>query len=276
MNTPVRLLILSDLHLEFASFRPPSRDLYDIAVLAGDIAVGVQAVHWARRKSTFDHKPIVLVPGNHEFYGSERGRMLERLREAASGTNVHLLDRDVVTLLGVRFLGATLWTDFELDLDIGTSVAEAMRDAVRGLNDFRGSIRERRNRTGTTGTRQTRFTPEDARREHALSRAWLQSHLDTHSPQPTVVVTHHAPSPLSMDPLYERSELNPCYYSQMPPAFFETGALWVHGHTHSSSDYLHHRTRVVANPRGYVRWNGAIENSRFDPRLVITLGAVYA
>ena len=78
---------------------------------------------------------------------------------------------------------------------------------------------------------------------------------------------------LSMDPLYEGSDLNPCYYSELPESFFQTAALWIHGHCHSSSDYLHHRTRVIANPRGYVRWNGTIENTKFDPRLVITLGA---
>ena len=273
MTPPVRLLILSDLHLEFAAFVPPSPDLYDIAVLAGDIAVGVQAVHWARRKSTFAGKPVVLVPGNHEFYGSERTRMLERLREAAAGTHVHLLDRDEVTIQGVRFLGTTLWTDFELDVATGTPVPEAMRNAIRGLNDFGGSIRERRDGTGTTGS--TRFKPDDARREHSLSRNWLQSRLNVPSSLPTVVVTHHAPNPLSMDPVYEVCDLNPCYYSDLPASFFQTAALWVHGHTHASSDYVHHRTRVVANPRGYVRWNGTIENANFDPRRVITLGAVH-
>lgn len=272
MNTPVRLLILSDLHLEFASFVPPNPDLYDIAVLAGDIAVGGTAVHWPKRRLTFAGKPVVLVPGNHEFYNSERTRMLTRLREAAAGSNVHLLDRDEVTLLGIRFLGATLWTEFELDVAQGTDVAQAKRDATIGLNDFAGAIRERL----PDQPRQRRFTPEDAAREHRLSRAWLQQNLlETVGPDvaATVVVTHHAPSPLSMDPRYEGSALNPCFYSDLPASFFQSAALWIHGHTHSSLDYRHHRTRVVANPRGYVRWNGAIENTRFDPRLVITLGA---
>ena len=268
----VRLLILSDLHLEFASFQPPSPDVFDLVVLAGDIAVGVQAVHWARRKSTFAGKPVVLVPGNHEFYGSERTRMLEQLREAAAGTHVHLLDRDEVILQGVRFLGTTLWTDFQLDVSRGTDLAQAKRDATIGLTDFAGAIRERL----PDFRGQRRFTPEHAVREHRLSRAWLQAKLlapvgtDVLA---TVIVTHHAPSPLSMDPVYEGSALNPCFYSDLPTSFFQIAPLWVHGHTHSSSDYLYHRTRVIANPRGYVGWNGTIENANFDPRLVITLGA---
>lgn len=269
MSTPVRLLVLSDLHLEFAAFETPSPDLYDIAVLAGDIAVGTKAIHWARRPTTFAGKPVVLVPGNHEFYGSERTRMLELLREQSVGSDVHLLDRDEVTLSGVRFLGATLWTDFELDVDRGTSVAQAMRDATRGLNDF-SLIREQH----IDAARQDRFRPEDAAREHALSRAWLQEHLDAPTDpavSATVVVTHHAPSARSMDPIYEGSELNPCFYSDLPESFFQCAALWVHGHSHSSSDYRHHRPRVIANPRGYARRNGTVENEHFDPGLVITL-----
>jgi predicted phosphohydrolase len=270
MNLPTRLLILSDLHLEFSRFQPPDTDLYDIVVLAGDIAHGVKAVHWAKRPSTFAGKPVVLVPGNHEFYGSERTRTLELLREQAAGSNVHLLDRDEVILHGVRFVGATLWTDFELDVAQGTDVLQAMRDATRGLNDFAGAIRERR----PDSSARARFTPQDAAREHALSRAWLQDRLDAPVDPTvfaTVVVTHHAPIARSMDPIYEGSELNPCFYSDLPKSLFQRAALWVHGHSHSSSDYLHHRTRVIANPRGYVRWTGTIENQHFDPGLVVTL-----
>lgn len=268
MNTPVRLLVLSDLHLEFASFQPPNPELYDIALLAGDICNGKAAVRWALRPFNFAGKPVLLVPGNHEFYGSERTRTLGELRAAAAGTQVHVLDRDEVILRGIRFLGTTLWTDFELDAAKGTDVPQAMRDATRGLNDFCGAIREQR--ADEAGRR--RFTPEDAAREHALSRAWLPERLQAASALPTVVVTHHAPSPLSMDPIYEGSELNPCYFSNLEEAFFKTAALWVHGHTHSSCDYRIHNTRVVANPRGYRR-HRINENKTFDPRLVITVEA---
>ena len=275
-----RLLILSDLHLEFAPFQPPDPAIFDVAVLAGDIWTGPKAVHWARRDSTFAGKPVVLVPGNHEFYGSERSRTLELLREQAAGSNVHLLDRDEVILGGVRFLGATLWTDFEIDVARGTDMDSAMRDATRGLNDFAGQIRER----SLYPPSQSRFTPQHAAREHRHSRAWLQARLEepvdasdasdasaVSAVFTTVVVTHHAPSANSMHPMYEGSRLNPCFYSELPDSFFQTAALWIHGHTHSSSDYLHHRTRVVANPRGYVDWKGDNENAEFKLGLVIKL-----
>lgn len=271
-QAPTRVLILSDLHLEFGTFQPPDPSGYDVVVLAGDIHHGTSAVHWARRPSTFGGKPVILVPGNHEFYGSERTRTLELMRAHAQDTNVYVLDRDEVMVCGVHFLGATLWTDFELDVARGTSVAEAMLEATRGMNDFAGSIRERRE--GAPGKRL--LAPSDALREHALSRAWLLERLEAAASSnedfPMVVVTHHAPSARSMDQLYEGHALNSCFMSDLPAEFFQHEALWIHGHTHSSSDYLHHRTRVLANPRGYLRRSGARENDAFRSDLVIEVG----
>ncbi len=52
--------------------------------------------------------------------------------------------------------------------------------------------------------------------------------------------------------------------------------LWIHGHIHRNRDYVHNRTRVVANPRGYllgssIRGRGRQypENVDFNPELVI-------
>jgi predicted phosphodiesterase len=266
-----RLLIVSDLHLERGPFNAPNPDSFDIAVLAGDILPGPKAVHWARRESTFGGKPVAFVPGNHEFYGGERTRTLELLREHAAGTNVHVLDRDEVTIAGVRFLGATMWTDFALDAARGVTVAHAMHAAKHGLNDFVGAIRERVLHPPALRN----FMPQDAAREHASSRAWLRERLaapvDASHFLATVVITHHAPSARSMHEQYAGSALNPCFYSRLPEAFFQTAALWIHGHSHSSADYMHHRTRVVANPRGYLSWTGEAENQAFKSDLVIEI-----
>lgn len=262
----IKLLVLSDLHLEFAEFRVSDSSKFDVVILAGDIGTGPRAVGWAARN--FRGKPVIFVPGNHEFYGFERTRALERLREAAMGTCVHLLDRDGVTIDGVRFLGATLWTDFALDVAAGTSVSQAMRDGESGLNDFAGQIHEHE----TGNLIATRFKPWQAAREHALSCAWLLERLQSATGNgPTVVVTHHAPCSKSMHPQYAGSKLNPCFYSDLPSEFFQRAELWVHGHTHSSSDYQHYRTRIVANPRGYVNWKGRAENGSFVPDLVVEI-----
>lgn len=263
----MKLLILSDLHLERGQFDPPHSDIFDAVVLAGDISQGLKAVAWAQRDRSFGGKPVVLVPGNHEFYGLERERTLELMRERAQGSNVHLLDRDELVLTGpsgepVRFLGATLWTDFAA---CGPDVTAAMAVARAGLNDFAGSIRQRHE------FGQRRFTPEDSAHEHDLSRAWLARCLTQPWPEntATVVVTHHGPSVRSIAAEYEGDDLNPCFVSELPAAFFAQPVLWVHGHIHSSVDYCVGRTRVLTNPRGYRRRDASFENRAFRQDLVI-------
>ena len=257
----MKLHILSDLHLEFGNFQPPHLDLeYDVVVLAGDIQNGEKGVTWAARDSVFrPGVPVIYVPGNHEFYDRERQECLGRMREAARGTRVHVLDRDELVVDGVRFLGATFWTDFECEALRGLTLADAMIEARAGMTDYR-LIREGKDR----------FRPADALREHKRSRDWLRARLGEPGDMPTVVVTHHAPSRRSIAATFFGDNLNACFASQLPDDFFGRAALWIHGHMHNSSDYDHQGTRVVANPRGYMTWRGP-ENDTFDPALVIQL-----
>ena len=103
----MRIHPLSDLHNEFAPFTPEVRDA-DVVILAGDIDLGVRGIEWARQ--AFDC-PVLYVPGNHEFYRGHLAKTLQAMR-AAGDERVHVLDRDEVVIGGVRFLGATMWTDF--------------------------------------------------------------------------------------------------------------------------------------------------------------------
>ena len=107
----MKLHILSDLHLEFDPFPMPSTDA-DIVVLAGDIDLGTGGLAWAMNAI---RKPVIYVPGNHEFYFRHMNKTAIEMREIAAGSgNIHLLDNDEVIIDGVRFLGCTLWTNFEL------------------------------------------------------------------------------------------------------------------------------------------------------------------
>lgn len=112
----MKALILSDLHLEFAPFEPAPDLEFDVVILAGDIhSPAKRAVQWAA--DTFRGKSVVYLPGNHEYYDGRLDTTLAEARRAADGSNVHVLDGDELVIDGVRFLGATLWTDFALAIE---------------------------------------------------------------------------------------------------------------------------------------------------------------
>jgi len=113
LNYPIsvvmKLHMLSDLHTEFAGFSPPDTGA-DVVILAGDIGVGLGGIEWAARR--FPKVPVIYVPGNHEFYGHDIG-LTDQLK-AAAPADIHILNNDTLELEGIRFLGCTLWTDFNL------------------------------------------------------------------------------------------------------------------------------------------------------------------
>lgn len=276
-DTPLRVLVLSDLHLEFGATLSLAEAVdYDVVVLAGDIQnPGTKAVHWARRDSTFGGKPAILIPGNHEYYGRVLDEELQQMRSAALNSNVHVLSRDVVCIAGVRFLGCTLWTDFQLPVleDDGSqsvNVERALNTANHGLNDFR-CIELQTAVQSQYRQRQMRrlLRAEDTLAMHWVERDWLRRMLEEPFDGPTVVVTHHAPTVGSVARRYERDWLTPAFVSDLPEEFFEVPSLWVHGHTHTQFDYNRGSCRVLSNPRGYPVMTGSFENSAFNQHLLI-------
>lgn len=77
-----------------------------------------------------------------------------------------------------------------------------------------------------------------------------------------IVVSHFAPSIKSISEEYNGKyrELNPAYASNLDDFIKENDRikLWVHGHMHSSFDYMIGNCRVVCEPFGYGRENGNV------------------
>ena len=251
----MKINILSDLHLGFSAQDTPLNDA-DVVVLAGDIAPPRQAALWAMRLQ----KPVVYVPGNHEFYGSSIDAAAAELKRLCAGTPIHVLDNDEVIIDGVRFLGSTLWTDFML-FGGGSERAAAALEAQQVMRDF--------SRIRAAAATPALFTPDDAAKLFARNAAWLDRRLGVPHAGPTVVITHHAPSRRSIHPRFASSLLNACFVSDAEHLVGAPRAQWwIHGHTHDSFDYVLNGTRVICNPRGYAQ-AGVNENARFDPNLTI-------
>lgn len=273
----MRLHILSDLHIEFAPFEPPATDA-DAVVLAGDIHTGTRGIAWAR--AAFPRQTLIYLAGNHEFYRAHWDGLLPRLRREAARHDVRFLEGDQIEIAGVRFLGASLWTDF--DYFGPARRREAMAACVEYLADFRliqasdapasapGSVPA--NDPGEVpGLGAGLLTPAQVRRRHLQSRAWLEGQLDAPWDGPTVVLTHHLPGAGSVAARFENDLGNAGFASHLDH-LMGRAALWVHGHTHDSFDYRIAGTRVLCNPRGYPVAGGAsFENPQFDPGLVVDI-----
>jgi len=249
----MKLHILSNLHLELGAFTPPDTGA-DAVILAGDIHVQDRGIDWAVKHFSV---PVYYVLGNYEFYGGHLERMVKRLKQKAAGTNVHVLECDEAVQDNVRFLGGTCWTDFSATGNLKLAMAEARR-TMSDYSEIRSGM----------GLRKLR--PEDTQKKHTEFKAWLRKKLNEPFDGKTVVITHHAPSILSIAPEYldEFTHGSAAYVNRMEYLMGKPIALWVHGQTHSKFEYQIAGTHVVCNPRGY---HGLRLNKKFDPRLVVEI-----
>lgn len=249
----MKLWILSDIHRDFAEWAPFFVPDADVCVVAGDVGEGLaESMRWLNWHIGRDHMPVVFVAGNHEFYGHAVDEAWAEARAAAEHyPDVHLLEDETVVIGGVRFVGSTLWTDYEVLIrhnDPALGLRWAMDSCALGMNDHR-KIKYRKKPW-------LRWRPQEARKTHLQSRAFIEATLAEPHAGPTVVVTHHAPHRGSIAQRFANDVITSAYASDLS-AVIEQGRpdLWVHGHMHDSFDYDVGGTRVICNPMGYAREN---------------------
>jgi len=248
----MKLYVLSDVHVEFEPFDPPEVDA-DIVILAGDIHVKTKGLIWA--KENFKDKPVFYVLGNHEYYGKSLPKHLDKLKELAIGTNIQILENESIKVDDVTFLCCTLWTDFNLFGDPRIAGYEA----TQVLTDYK-KIR--------VSPTYRKLRSIDTAGIHHKSINWLKEEVEKNQNQKIVIVTHHAPSRLSVPEHYKEDILSAAYASDLDEFVASSGAdLWIHGHLHAQNDYKIGKTRVISNPRGYPDE----PNEEFIPDLVIEI-----
>lgn len=276
----MKIQLLSDLHLEaHPAFTPVPAPGADLLVLAGDIGSyqpGSRLADVDFGLGRFSPRqgwpvPVLFVPGNHEYDGQDFDAAHQRLRETCARLGIVFLEREVVdwrVLSGdvhasaVRFVGTTLWSDFDALIPATVSPAQALKarsKAFRAANFYlhKAAI-----------TRQGRLLLAEEVRAQALEcQAWLTAALARPFDGDTVVVTHFAPSLRSADPRYGLSPGTAGFCNALD-ALLPQARLWLHGHLHCPHDYRQHGCRVVANPLGYAVKG---EQSFFAPDACIDL-----
>jgi hypothetical protein len=277
----MKVQLLSDLHLEtHPHWRAQPSPGADVLVLAGDVGsyqAGSQLQDTDFGLGQFSRQagwptPVIFVPGNHEYDAQDFDSAHARLRETCDRLGLIWLEREVVTGLGtdrlgrpVRFIGTTLWTDFDA---LAPQSDDAQHLALQKQLKARDKSFRAANyylRKAATVRAGEPFLAEQIRTQALDCQAWLTGQLAVPFEGSTVVVTHFAPSLRSADPRYGHTPGTAGFCNALDP-LLEHAHWWLHGHLHAPSNYLAGTCRVVANPLGYARKN---EQAHFNPLLVL-------
>ena len=252
----MRIQIASDLHLErFPAENPAFRGVEqtdaDVLVLAGDICKGTEIfdlfADWPC--------PVIYVPGHHKPYRPSIGEVRTgRAARTQMTTDIRVLAPGVTVMGNIRFIGCSLWTDYEL-FGIASRL-QAMAQCSQKIFDHPVIKREL----------DERFSPAEARAIHWAQRHWLTEALAAPFDGSTIVITHHAPHPKSAHKDFA-SFITGSSFSTDLATLMAAAEIHIHGHVQASFDYQAGGTRIVANPLGHPR--GRNRNTQFDARMIL-------
>ncbi|MFD2582164.1 metallophosphoesterase [Pedobacter vanadiisoli] len=248
----MKIQIISDLHQEFGISELSFQNA-DLIILAGDINLGTKGIDWLTQN--ISDKPVIYVLGNHEYYKGTYPKTLNKIVAKAKDSNIYVLENDFVEFGGVRFHGATLWTDFSL---FGNPVEYGIICQSK-MNDYKLIRRY---------PTYSKLRTIDTYKIHKISKNWLQKSLEGSIAFKNVVVTHHAPSVRSLPSLYKNDPISSAYASDIEDLIIKyQPSYWIHGHIHTPARYRIGETEVICNPHGYIseKYNG------YDKELIIEI-----
>jgi Icc-related predicted phosphoesterase len=282
----MKLALASDCHLEFGDINLKNEENAEVLILSGDICTAKVFKKGGYAKKTvleffsrvaFQFPHVVYVMGNHEHYDFDIAKTEQTLKcQLGIWPNIHLLEKETWEHQGITFVGGTLWTNMNKEDDL------TMYHVGRSMNDFQCIINSNRklsrkvplykkNDDGsyfkyTNGTmivesykfkeENSTWSTEDAVADHKKMLDYINI-VTQDKAKSYVAVTHHAPTPLSIAEYYQHDTLmNGGFHSDLSEFIMDRPQikLWTHGHMHNVSDYMMGDTRVVCNPRGYVKY----------------------
>lgn len=239
---------ISDMHVEMGLidgiYKKVVKTDADVLVLAGDIGSHNDIIESLIRMHHHAEKPVVFVPGNHEYYGTSRAKLdilFDELNE--DYPNIHVLTEKAVKIGDVWFVGSTGWWDGS-----GGNIGQTVRF---GLNDFRMikelAWAESSAQWGIAWGREARIF---------FDQTLAKIRKDEGEDAKIVCVSHHYPHMNSLHPDFAGSPLNACFGNRWEWLIEKHHpTMWIHGHTHKAFDYWvkheGHDTHMVCNPHGY-------------------------
>lgn len=267
---PVKIQLMSDLHLEaHPAYRPHPAPGAELLVLAGDIGsyqpgsrLDDEDFGLARFSPLHGWPvPVLYVPGNHEYDDRDFDETHDRLRAACARLGITWLEREVFVTGGIRFVGTTLWADFDaLVLQPGAAEPTVQEQLKQRDKAFRAANYYLRKANALRHGQP--MLAEGWREQSLVCQAWLREALAQPFAGTTVVVTHFAPSLRSADPRYGATPATAGFCNSLQDLLAQA-QWWLHGHLHCQHDYVEAGCRVVANTLGYAS-KGEQEGFRED------------
>jgi len=258
----MKIALASDIHLEFGDLMLKNEQDADLLILAGDICVAKDALKEGDmgdrvrnffQRVSFQFPQTLYVMGNHEHYSGDFAKsqnILQTMLDQLCITNIKIMEKSIHEIGNVTFIGGTMWTDF----NNGDSIT--LFHAAQAMNDYRGV----RNSNSGHASGVWKFLPKHSYEDHVRMKQYIRMILGNlrdqgRTDQRVVVISHHAPTHLSIDEYYKNDAvMNGNFASRLDDLILDHPeiAVWVHGHMHNPSDYQVGDTRVLCNPRGYI------------------------
>ena len=265
----MKLGIHSDLHTEYSLCEISNLEELDVLVLAGDIGdLHTTAIFLEQTRKVAKNLPVLYVLGNHEYYGMHYPDAQEDYRKLCKKYEVTLLENETCQIGDILFLGATLWTDFQL----AGQQKESMKWAGYAVNDFQKIYCHQKTSDDLC------FTPEMACAEFKKTYDFLLAQLKEAKKKGlrTAVISHFLPATELIAPQFlqkSSSLMIAAYWVSDLSELFSYVDYWIYGHSHTNIETCpkNANTRFLCNQRGYSKTFNLFEASGYKHDYVITI-----
>ncbi len=233
----------SDLHLEFYENRKfilanPLKPKGEILILAGDIC---HFSDYYFKLSFFDQVSrdfdlVLMIPGNHEFYGGKDLNITREPFKVQIRENVWLCNNETIEHRGVKFILTTLWSMISM---------KNSQIISHYMSDFRFIHLD--NKIIKTAD----YNHLHQRAVQFLERALGEGH------DKKVVVTHHLPSNACNAQEFVGSAINEAFCVDLTDTIERCNAkYWIYGHSHRNMPNIDiNGTVLITNQLGYLSHN---------------------